>query len=117
MQRLLLIGAIKHSLTLLVRRMRRDRPNWMERSHEAVLEFLFNGAEPELISTPAVIEANIDYSLSTVNLRLSELLRVGLVQYYDEGRAMYELTDLGKDYLTGQVSGKDLPELEKEPDD
>lgn len=89
--------------------MRRPHVDWMTRADDAILEFLLNEGNRQLIATPGVIEVNIGYTLSTVNQRLRKLKSAGLVEYHDEERGMYELTEKGSAYLAGEIEAEDLP--------
>lgn len=80
----------------------------MTRADDAILEFLLNEGNKPIISTPAVIEANIDYQISHVRTRLRELENADLVEYYDEDRGLYQITDRGRAYLAGELEKADL---------
>lgn len=92
----------------LVSRMRRPRVPWMTRSDDAILEFLYNDPGHEIRATPVTIGANIEFSHSTVLKRVRLLETAGLLRYHDEDRGIYELTDLGRRYLTGEADHDDL---------
>lgn len=102
------IVVIKHRVWDVVRRMRRPRVDWMTRSDDAILEFLLNEPSRPVVATPAVIAANIQYTSSTVRKRIRELESNGLVTYFDEEKGLYELTELGRDYLAGRLEASDL---------
>lgn len=74
----------------------------LHRSHKAILEFLDNDGN-ELRATPRVIEANIDYAISTVRNRIRELEEWGLVEYYDEDNGIYQLSENGHRFLDGEL--------------
>lgn len=80
----------------------------MTRADDAILEFLLNEGNQQIISTPAVIEANIDYQISHVRTRLRELESANLVEYHDENRGLYQITDRGRAYLEGELNSEDL---------
>ncbi|MDS0295355.1 MarR family transcriptional regulator [Halogeometricum luteum] len=88
--------------------MRRPHVDWMTRADDAILEFLQNEGNRRLVATPGVIEANIGYTLSTVNQRLKKLKTAGLVEYHDEERGLYEISEHGKAYLSGTVDANEL---------
>ncbi len=73
----------------------------LHRSHKAILEFLDNDGN-ELRATPRVIQANIDYAISTVRNRIRELEEWGFVEYYDEDNGIYQLSEKGHRYLGGE---------------
>lgn len=80
----------------------------MTAADDRILEFLLNEGNRPIVATPAVIEMNVDYQRTHVSNRLSELLDAGLVEYYDEGRAAYQITDHGRAYLNGELDAEDL---------
>ena len=88
--------------------MRRPRVDWMTRADDAILEFLLNEGNKPLIANPSTVEANIDYKISHVRRRLRALQQAGLVEYFDEGRGLYQITDRGRAYLAGELDAKDL---------
>ncbi|WP_224337873.1 winged helix-turn-helix domain-containing protein [Haloprofundus halobius] len=88
--------------------MRRPHVEWMTRADDAILEFLLNEGNRPLIVTPGVIEANIAYALSSINQRLRKLKAAGLVDYHDEERGLYKITEKGEQYLSGEISSEDL---------
>ncbi len=88
--------------------MRRPYVDWMTRADDAILEFLLNEGNEELVATPGVIEANLPYTLSTVNQRLRELKDENLITYENEERALYKLTTKGRAYLAGNLDAEEL---------
>lgn len=94
--------------------MRRPRVNWMTRADDAILEFLLNEGNRPIVSTPAVIEANIDYKISHVRNRLRELESAGLVEYHDEDRGLYRITAKGRKYLEGELDSSELEDAADE---
>ncbi len=88
--------------------MRRPRVSWMTAADDRILEFLLNEGNRPLVATPAVIEMNVDYQRTHVSNRLGELLDAGLVEYYDEERAAYQITDRGRAYLAGEFDADEL---------
>lgn len=88
--------------------MRRPRVDWMTRADDAILEFLLNKGNRPIVATPAVIEANIDYKISHVRNRLRELESAELVEYHDEDRGLYQITEKGRGYLNGELDAEDL---------
>jgi len=96
---------------------RRQRVDGMMRSDERIIEYLQNGGEPDLIATPSVIAVNIDYKPDTVRKRLLPLRDAGLVGYYDEDRGMYELSDLGRRWINGELDDDEIDQIESVLDD
>ncbi|WP_227738940.1 MarR family transcriptional regulator [Halorientalis pallida] len=78
--------------------------SWMTPVDRDVLELLRNGDESELVLTPGVIAANTDWKRQTIREHLLRLSDERLVEYYDEARALYQLTDRGRRYLRGDVA-------------
>jgi predicted transcriptional regulator len=77
-----------------------------------VLALLRNGNERELVLTPGVIAVNSDWERQTVREHLLRLSDERLVEYHDEARALYQLTDRGRRYIRGDLGADAL-----EPDD
>jgi predicted transcriptional regulator len=69
---------------------------------DRILEALESG----LRLTPAVIGENIDRSRQHVTRRLSELTERGFVE--KPKRGYYEITELGRKYLLGEVDADDI---------
>jgi len=84
----------------------------MTRADDAILEFLLNEPNNRLIATPAFIEMNIEFGISTCRTRIRKLNEVGLVEYHDEDRGSYMITDKGKNYLAGEIDADELDEPE-----
>jgi predicted transcriptional regulator len=64
--------------------------------------------ESGLLLTPATIAVNLDYTRNWVSKRLSRLLDAGLVERTDS--AHYRITELGQDYIAGEVEADLLEE-------
>ncbi|QCW03410.1 ArsR family transcriptional regulator [Natrinema pallidum] len=88
--------------------MRRPRVDWMTRADDAILEFLLNEGNRPLIANPSTVEANIDYKISHVRRRLRALQDGGLVEYYDEDRGLYRISERGRAYLEGELDAAEL---------
>lgn len=80
----------------------------MTRADDAILEFLYNDGSPELVATPAVIEMNIEFGISTVRSRIRKLEKQDLVEYWDRERGAYQITQRGMEYLRGELVAEDL---------
>ena len=83
--------------------MRPSLAPWMTPVDRDILELLQNGDQRELILTPGVIAANTDWKRQTVREHLLLLSDHGLVEYHDEPRALYRLSERGRSYLRGEV--------------
>ena len=80
----------------------------MTLADDVILEFLQNEPGDNIRASPAVIEANIDYKISHIRNRLRKLHQGGLVEYYDESRGIYQITEKGRSYLRGDLDAGDL---------
>lgn len=92
----------------------RPRPEWMALNDSVVLEFLH---EHDMELPPKPLFRNLNrhghkIGYSTVRLRLSELESHGLLE--KDGDGYYELTDLGRQWVEGDLSEDDLDQLEDE---
>jgi len=81
----------------------RPRVDWMTQADNQILEFL---DEKDIVATPKVIAANIDYTPQYVNERIPLLSENELVE--NRGKALYQITDRGRQYLTGELDKDDL---------
>nr|WP_205254139.1 MULTISPECIES: helix-turn-helix transcriptional regulator [Halostella] len=84
----------------------------MSGSADHILEFLNNGSEEPLVSTPKVIAANIDYKADTVRKRIRKLHDAGLVEYADEQASLYQITEKGDRRLQGELTNDEIDEIE-----
>ena len=81
----------------------RKPADWMQMpTDDRILEALEGG----LRLTPAVIAENIEKSRTHVSRRLSDLTDYGLVE--KPKRGYYEITELGRGYLAGNVDATNL---------
>lgn len=94
--------------------MRPRLASWMTPVDRDILELLRNGERQDLVLTPSVIAANTDWQRQTVREHLLELADHDLVEYQDEARALYQLSDRGRDYVEGRI---DAQALEASADD
>ncbi|WP_411967882.1 MarR family transcriptional regulator [Haloferax sp. YSSS75] len=81
----------------------RPRVDWMSKADERVLEFL---QEKDIIASPSVIAANIDYTGEYISRRCRKLAEAGLLQRVDASN--YRLTSLGDRFLEGEVESGEL---------
>jgi len=65
-----------------------------------------------LTLSPRILAYNTDYSRHYVARRLSELEKRDMVEKVDEG--LYEITDLGRAYLAGDLDADDLEDTDSE---
>ena len=88
----------------------RPRVEWMTGNDDSILEFL---AEHEVALPPRGLEINLQrnnvgISYRTINRRLKELQRDGLVEKIDEKSGYYAITEKGRDYLSGELDASEL---------
>ncbi|WP_435362332.1 helix-turn-helix domain-containing protein [Haloarchaeobius sp. DFWS5] len=86
----------------------------MTPADRAILERLLNEGNEELVLTPRLIAENTDYARTTVREHLLVLMERGLVEYYDESGSIYQLSSLGRSYLSGDL---DVDELEDDDEE
>jgi predicted transcriptional regulator len=77
----------------------------MTQADERVLEFLH---EKDIVASPTVIAANIDYTAEYISRRCRKLANAGLLQRVDPSN--YRLTDLGRDFVDGDVDADEMGE-------
>lgn len=80
----------------------------MTRCDGAILQWLDNSPNRDLVAGPAVVAANIGYAGSTVRQRMRELEQRGLIEYHDADRGLYQLSDLGRSFLLGETPASAL---------
>lgn len=83
----------------------RPRVSWMTRADDAILELL---SEAGIAANPSTVAFNIDYDRRYVARRCRTLSEYALVNRVHEGKAMYEITDLGERYLQGEITATEL---------
>ncbi|WP_211250843.1 winged helix-turn-helix domain-containing protein [Haladaptatus cibarius] len=88
--------------------MRPDLASWMTPVDRSILELLRNEEGQELVLTPGLIAENTDWKRQTVREHVALLLEHELVEYHDESRAIYRLSDKGRQYLAGDLSADEL---------
>lgn len=81
----------------------RPRVEWMTQGDERILEFL---RDKDIVASPSVIAVNIDYTNEYISRRCRVLEDAGLLQRVDASN--YRLTDLGVDFLDGDIDGEEL---------
>ena len=80
--------------------------SWMTKSDPAILELLY---ESDIELPPAVISHNIaGISHPTVKRRLPILTEHGLVVRVEDTAGYYRITELGIQYLNGELETEDL---------
>lgn len=81
----------------------RPRVDWMTQGDERIMEFLY---EKDIVASPSVIAANIDYTNEYISRRCRVLADAELLQRIDASN--YRLTDFGEQFLNGELSSEDL---------
>jgi predicted transcriptional regulator len=84
----------------------------MTNADERILEFLQNDGNSPLVANPAVIAVNIGFSPHTVRERVGPLRATGLIEYHDESRGLYRISDHGQAYLEGRLDDADIEDIE-----
>ena len=94
----------------------RARVVWTTIGDVDILEFLDGHELDEFEATPAQIATNTTNAASTVRDRILVLRDAGLVERTDE-RGYYRISDLGRRYLSNDLTDGELDELENfDPD-
>lgn len=75
----------------------------MTQADDRILEFL---QEKDIVASPTVIAANIDYNPNYISRRCRELENAELIQRVDSSN--YRLTPLGERYLDGDLEADEL---------
>jgi len=78
----------------------------MTQGDERILEFL---SEKDIVASPSVIAANIDYTGEYISRRCNKLEDGELLQRVDSTN--YRITDLGDRYLSGNLSREEITKL------
>ncbi|OYR61564.1 hypothetical protein DJ80_12200 [Halorubrum ezzemoulense] len=88
--------------------MRPPLASWMTPVDRDILERLENGDEDELALTPALIAVNSDWGHQTVREHVSILRKQGLIEYYNQDRGIYCLSERGRQFLSGEIDPNEL---------
>lgn len=75
----------------------------MTQADERILEFL---QAKDIVASPSVIAANIDYTAEYISRRCNKLEDAGLLQRVDASN--YRITEFGTQYLEGNVTAEEL---------
>ena len=86
----------------------RQPADWMRPMDDRILEALQTCG---LVLSPSIIGYNIGNTREAVGRRLSGLSEYGLVERVDRGK--YEITDLGEQYLDGELDVSELESVEE----
>lgn len=91
----------------------RSRVVGMRQSDILILEHLYNDGR-ELIDRPSDVCENIGYEAGTIRERMPVLRRAGLLKYHDADAGQYKIADLGRRYLSGELTEDEIEQLEQE---
>lgn len=78
----------------------------MNQTDDRILELM---ASSNLDIGPVVIEAATGYSRGWIQDRIGKLLSAGLIERHESISGLYHITELGRDYLEGNVRAEDIP--------
>jgi predicted transcriptional regulator len=81
----------------------RKRGEWMTPMDDLLLEALESS---DMVLSPSIISFNLDLSREAVNRRLQTLADHDLVEKIERGK--YEITDEGREYLSGEFDASDM---------
>ena len=86
-----------------------ERVSWLSPVDYEVLGFF---ESHDIVTSPKVLAANIDYDRQYVSKRCQALLSSGLLVQPENG--LYELSDLGRDFLAGEVEPEVIEDAAEE---
>lgn len=81
----------------------RPRIDLMTQGDERIMEFLY---EKDIVASPSVIAANIDYTGEYISRRCRTLTDAELLQRVDASN--YRLTALGESFITGEATAEEI---------
>lgn len=100
----------------------RARVPWMNEVDDAILEFFEDLEESTgypVSLPPTAVYVNLveqldklDRSSNTVSRRMGKLADMGFLEIVDEKRRYYRITEMGRQYLTGELDAEDIPRPE-----
>lgn len=79
----------------------------MTQADERILEFL---QEKDIVASPSVIAANIDYTSEYISRRCRKLTEAKLLQRVDASN--YRLTDTGELFLKGEINADRISDID-----
>jgi len=83
--------------------------NWMTPVDRDILDLLHNdGGFRELRLSPRHLSVNTDWGHQAIREHVITLRNHELLEYYDEDKGIYQLSDRGRDYLAGEIDIADL---------
>lgn len=84
-----------------------QRVEWFSRIDYYIWEFY---TQHDISITPGALATNIEYDNDYVGKRLRRMERAGLLEQVKRGH--YAMTDLGRQFVRGELSDADLDELD-----
>ena len=78
-----------------------ERISWLSPVHYEVLNFF---EAHDITVSPAVLAANTGYDRQYLSKRCGDLVDAGILAKPNEG--LYELSDLGRDFIAGKVDAE-----------
>jgi DNA-binding MarR family transcriptional regulator len=84
-----------------------ERVPWMSPIDYEIILFFDNH---DILASPKVVSVNIDYDRQYTSKRLSKLEEAGLL--VKESSGLYQLSDLARDFLNGEIDADELDEPE-----
>ena len=86
---------------------------WMNKTDNAILDFLDGHEADDFRAPPMTIAVNIGQSRTYVGQRARGLADVGLVVQVEGSKGYYQLTDLGRRYLVNELTESEGEQLEQ----
>lgn len=87
------------------------RISWFSKIDYLIWNFL---EDHDIVFSPKVLALNIDYDRQYVGRRLRAMVDAGLIRQHDRG--VYELSDLGREFLAGDLSVEEVEALDPSHD-
>lgn len=84
-----------------------ERISWFAKIDYPLLGFV---EDHDILISPKVLAANIGYDRSYTGKRLRALRDAGLFEQHNNG--LYELSDLGRQFLAGELSDEEIETLD-----
>jgi predicted transcriptional regulator len=82
--------------------------DWMTPVDRDILELLRNTGARELRLTPGMIAENVDWGDQAVREHVLTLRDYDLIEHADEDRGVYQLSERGRAWLSGELDTNEL---------
>jgi hypothetical protein len=86
---------------------------WMNKTDNAILDFLDGHEAGDFRAPPMTIAVNIGQSRTYVGQRARGLADVGLLVQVEGSKGYYQLSDLGRRYLANELNEPEGEQLEQ----